>query len=264
MLNTVPLTYPQLLILFGIAAGLILIIVFFILQKGILFSRKGSTIVIGDDGKKIKVSKEQAYNFVLFLDALNTKDDINHIDHVVFERQRKVCKEKCQSLFTSLLEKFRILMMKRLTINVHDLLSHRDYLFFSLLSDKLYSVAVAHIMGDIEENGLSNKRDPNKYSLERSDNCISHLESIMNSLFVGITSISKQDYDNEWNKLRHIFHKEFVSIYQSAIQFAIKGSEKKKELQSHLFSKIKEIEGISEAQFHKMFSPVSGEEFLDS
>lgn len=260
MFQTVPLTYSQLLTILIILIVCTFLLVFFLVKKGIILRRKDTTFLFGGDTND---PKEKAYNLIIFLDALNTKDDINQIDAIILSRQKKYCKEKLQMLSEKLLSSFRNLMLESLGIELSQVLTNRDYLYFSLVADKINSVGIKHIMDDFEENGLSTKKHPTFYARERSNSCLSHIECYLQSLLIGIETIDKTVFDGMWEELKEIYLGALIDIYTYAIEFAVKGKEKKKELQNQLYEKVKRIDGISEDQFQKMFSPASGEDFLN-
>lgn len=257
-----PLTFGQLLIILGIVLVAIAGLAVFLTKKGFSFSKKGTTVVFGENGEEIKIDKDQAYNLVVFLDALNTKDDISRIDNLVFDRQKKFCKEKIICFRDDLLNNFKNILLKEFGSEI-EVISHRDFLYFSLLGEKAYYQAMSLILDDFEENGLANKGDIDKYAYDRSSAVILSLESLFNSLYSGIAAISKIAFDEMWRDMRDDFYKELVLIYKTAIKISKKGAEKKDEYKQHLYEKVREIEGISESQFMRMFDSVQSEDFLD-
>ena len=257
-----PLTFFQLLIVLGLVLGAVIGLVIFLSKRGFSFSKRGTTVVFGENGEEIRIDKDQAYNLVVFLDALNTKDDITKIKNLVFDRQKKFCKEKIICFRDDLLNNFKTVLLKEFDSEI-EVITHRDFLYFSLLGEKAYYQAMSLILDDFEENGLANKGDIDKYAYDRSSSVISSIESLFNSLYSGITSVDKSAFDEMWSRMNDDFYKELVLIYKTAIRISKKGAEKKNEYKRHLYEKVREIEGISESQFMRMFDSIQSEDFLD-
>lgn len=264
MANIVPaLTFVELLIVIGVIAVLVVGILFFLSKKGFSIKRKDTTFIIGEHGERIEVDKNKAHNLMMFLDVLNIKDNINKISFLVLERQKKFAKEKITEFKDRIVQIFKELMIKRIGSEV-DVISSTDFLYFTLLMEKVYYLSMTKVMNDIEENGLANKQDYERYASERTDVILSSIDTLVNSMYSGISSkMPKALYDRIRSQLDQYMRTTFKEIYRMALKVSKKGQEKKEEYKSYLFEKVKLIEGISETQFMTMFSSVKSEDFLD-
>lgn len=261
------LTFSQILTLFSIVALPLLAIIAYIAIRGFSVTRHNTRIQIGNDGKTVKVSRSQMYNVVLLLETLKTKDDISSIDSIVFKRQKRQAKELTMSIRDSLLTLFRAVLCNQCSFNEVDshesVLSHRDYLYFSLLADKIHTRMLHVILEDFEANGLATKAHPEKYATDRSNIVLEEMQSITNSLFLGIKDVPKVYFDEALSNKLQPFQYRIKELYMRAIQTSKQGQKKKQSLENYLFEKVGQMEGISEDQFKKLFSQVQSDDFLE-
>lgn len=240
-------------------------VIVYLSLNGLSLKRHNTTIQLGQ-GKTVKVSRGQMYNVVLLLEALKTKDDITRIDTIIFKRQRRKAKELAVSLRDSLLEAFRDALMTVCDFSddqYEGVLSNRDYLYFSLLSDKIQSRMLYVIVGDFESNGLATKANPDYYAHSRSEVVIEELRNILNAMFLGISEEPRDSFMKTFEVSCGSYKNRIQQLYREAVEISQQGQEKKVELESYLFEKVGEMEGISKDQFKKLFNRIESDDFLD-
>lgn len=248
---TEPLTFLQLISVILIIIAGISGILAFLSKKGFTLKRKDSSVIFGGNKKEeLKTNKMS-----ILIEACTTKDDINKIDNIVYNRQRKLCKEKVSYLISFSLEKFRELAQKKLELSFPQIISNLDYLYFYLLMNKIQTLTMNILMNDFEENGLHNKQHENTYAYDRAKNCLNTLEDEIDYLYAGVENVDKEDFENLWTtEIKPEFEKVIIDIYNKAVEISVKGFDRKIELKKHLHEKINEIEIMSTAQFEKMFN----------
>lgn len=257
------LTFIQLLILIGIGVALISPIVVFLFKRGFSIKRKDMTFTIGDDGEKIPISRTDVFSIVLLLEALKIKDDLHDIDHIILKRQKKHLKENIPVAQELQMNSFKRLLLKlNPDLDENKLPDNHDYLYFSLLTEKVYNSVFSTIMDDFDHNGLAKKENPVAYAKGRAEVLVRENFILYHSLYSGIISVPKTEFDttleNDCIKIKEILS----SAYLFAIDVAGKGYVKKEELRTQIFEKIGKIDGISKDQLKNLFSDITTEDFL--
>lgn len=240
-------------------------IIVYMAIKGFSITRANTTIQVGD-GKKVKVSKNEIYNVVLLLDALKTKDDISGISAITLKRQKRLARDVATSFRDNMLQFFRLLLVDCCNFdadNFENILSDRDYLYFSLLVENVYTHILRVILDDFEANGLAMKANPSDYARVRAGVVIGDIQNRINTLWFGIEEIKKEDFDDAVKNFLEDFESAVRSLYMDAIGISKKGQRKKIELENYLFEKVGEMEGISSDQFRKLFDKIDANDFLD-
>jgi len=257
IINVETLSFGQLLLLIGIASVLSMGIIILLSKLGFRWIRRKNMFAFGKD------NDESGVSLMVVLDAINTKDDIYRIDNTVFLRQCKYVKEKCEVFRQHLVSYFRDLTVTSLNIPISELPVHKDYLYFLLLSDRLYHHIVGRILEDIEENGLSSKSYPEEYAKSRAKIWVAESKDMIDNFYYGIDDIDKDSFNSMWTLIQSDLLDILKDIYSQVIRISIKGAEKKKEYRDHLYEKVKGIDGITEKEFRKLFAPIHSSDFLD-
>lgn len=257
-LSVETLTFGQLLILVLIGVALIS----FFAIRGFIVKKRGTTLIVGRGGRKVRVSKTESFNVVLLLEALKAKDDIHDIERYVFRYQKRYTRETLPQIQAIQLEQFAKLLREENpgTLNIYE---NRDYLYYVLLLEKMYTALFADILDSMEQNGLASKDNPNEFAEEKASRLIRNNLPIIDSMYLGIITISKQKHDHALQEILPEMRKKLKELFIYAINIAKQGKEKKEQLESYLFNKIGAVEGISKEQFDTLFSGINSEDFLD-
>lgn len=261
------LSLLQWTILFGLGAALIGFLGRFAIKQGISFKRKGTTYLIGANGEKVEVKQEEVLNSLIIVEALKIKDSIQEVDDIVFRYQKRYARENLPTAQQLQLIEFQKLLTQ--VYKVDDdfreefVVTHRDYLYYSLLVEKMYGNIFADIMDSFEKNGLASIQAPLQFARTKANLFLDDaLQQVINSLYMGIESVAKADHDKMISSIRHDLADVIVDIFNRAIQASIKGQKKKSDLKNQIISKIGEMDGISEEQLRTLFSNVVAEDFL--
>lgn len=257
--DTVPFSFFQYLMIYipVVAIGA------FVAIRGFIVKHKDTTIIMGKDGSRHKVSKSKTLDFMLIMEALKTQQDIGRIDNLIFEKQKKHAKETIDSLKDNLKALFDseiVVKDEKLKERPEEIMLNRDHHYFALLADKVCLIAFQHIIQDFEENGLASKAAPESYSNERALSVVSECFDQIKRYFLGIDAITIIEFEALLEAVRYSFSNKIMSTYMNAIELSKKGQEKKQRMRNYMSAKLAEINGISEAQVKTMFTEITSED----
>lgn len=232
-----------------------------------LLMRNNYTVTFDGQGRKVRVSKKESLNVMLLFEALKIKDDIYRLEDVAHATIKKKVKEKLPKTQEIYLNMFKNLLCSE-DIPVGSIeyqqiaIGNRDFLYYSLLVEKMYSSSFSYIMGAIEENGLNNKQNIHSYVTKKSEEIFTQSKNTTDSLFAGILDVDKSEHDLELLKIKPLLSEVYSSIFQDAITITKNEYKKKEEMKNALYEKIRSIEGMSHYQIENLFSEIDASSFL--
>lgn len=219
-------------------------------------------------GKKTTVSfgsKKGTENLLVILEAFKLKDDIYEIDGIVISRQKKYLRSKLPEAREIQLSLFSQLQQSRM--DVKDLENYnpfedRDYLYYSLMIEKMYSNIFRNLVEIYDEQDVAIQFNSPKRQRDLAENVFNDESTIVDSLYIGVEGVPKPDHDAEMSKIKNMIIEKITECVAFAAEVSEKGSTKKDELKSRLLEKAGQIEGVSTDQISGLFSTLS-EDFIN-
>lgn len=264
-----PLSFYQLLILLGAIAGMLTGLILLILKKGIQVRRKGTTYNLGKQKKDCGTTEAcQKDNIIMLLEAFKIKDDIYAVEKLVYARQRKYLRRgipPIRELQMSLFQRLRS-ECEGCDIDEFNLYGDRDYLYFALLTEKVYNGIYASLAESCESDpqyGLQN--NVHEYAIKKAEVVFKENSLLLDVSYGGIQSIPRALYEQEFKKIQPQIQQGLVEIIENAVTVAKKGRAKKQQFKQELLSKSSQMHGISEEHLKYLFTDMTADDnFLDN
>lgn len=214
---------------------------------------------VGGNGNKATTPPKT--DIVLLLEVLKIKQNISDIDNIVLQRQKRYARNVIMKTQDKQLRSFGELLKTHGQNG--DITTHRDYMYYNLLSERMYRDILSYILDSFEKNGLASKDDYSSYPKERTESTIRYGLNTIYSYYPGIQTISREKHDEMIRGIHDELSELIYDCYQYAIDVAKKGQKRKDSLNTFLYNKIREMDTISEDQLQVLFSDVMAEDFLD-
>lgn len=201
-------------------------------------------------------------DIILLLEAIKLKDDIRKIDTILFQQEKKIARYGIAKAQEIQLKSFgEIINSCKFE---KDATKHRDYLYYNLLSERMYREIFNLILDSLEKNGLSNKYEKvSSYAKFKSDSVLRDGLQIVYSFYNGIEEIDRKIHDAMIAEIYSELLESITNIYEDAIIMSRKAQCKKNNLKEDLFSKATKIDNISQEQLKLLFNEIGPEDFLD-